>query len=277
MHRSAVALAASIALLAACGDDEGDAGRTGESAQPAAIDENASAFALVRGEDTLLVEQYTLSGNRVSGSLRDPQGSSVEYQTIHATDGGERSMQITLRSANPSDIPIISRFTLRGDSAWLETARGDSTIRTGDQISAGALPYMSPSMGMMSLVAQTARSAVGDSGQVALLAASISQNPVLVSPLIYWRADTAWVIGDALNQFKLVFANGALQSAENAPQQMRFVPISAQAAAAFGRGAAAQPAPAPGAQGPTGQAPAGQTAPAQSPPSAQPAAPAQQP
>jgi len=272
MHRSALALAASIALLAACGDDEGDAGQAGDNAEPAAIDESASAFALVRGADTLLVEQYTLSGNRVSGTMRDPQGSSVEYQTIHATDGGERSMQITLRSANPADIPIISRFTLRGDSAWLETARGDSTIRTGDQISAGALPYMSPSMGMMSLVAQTARSAVGDSGQVALLAASISQNPVLVSPLIYWRADTAFVIGDAMNQFKLVFANGQLQSAENAPQQMRFVRISGEAAASFGRRLGAQPAPAPGAQ-----APSGQTPPAQSSSAGQPGAPAQQP
>jgi hypothetical protein len=274
MHRSVFALAATIALLAACGgDDEGDAGQPGVDEGAATVSGDGPAFALVRGADTLLVEQYTMSGNRVSGTMRDPQGSSVEYQTIHATDGGERSMQITLRSANPADIPIISRFTLRGDSAWLETARGDSTIRTGDVVTAGALPYMSPSMGMMSLVALTARNAVGDSGQVALLAASISQNPVLVSPLIFWRADTAFVIGDAMNQFKLVFANGELMSAENTPQQMRFVRISAEEAAAFGRRPAA-PAGASGAlpapQGAPAQTPPAQTPPAQTAPGTQP-------
>ena len=145
--------------------------------------------------------------------MQAPTGESIEYETQHATDGGERTMRLTMRGVGPrAAAPLVSTFTLRGDSAWLETARGDSTIRTGDQITAGALPYMSPSMGMMLLLVQTARTLVGDSGQVPLLAASVSQAPVVVSPLIYWRADTAWVIGDQMNQFKLVFSNGELMT-----------------------------------------------------------------
>ena len=260
MHRKAraIGLAACVALLAACGGDD-DGQENGPGAEPGSgtAEANSPMFALVRGQDTLLVERYTLSGNRVSGAMHDPSGSSVEYQTIHSTDGSERSMQITLRPANASAAPpIISTFTLRGDSAWLETMRGDSTVRTGDAVQAGALPYMSPSMGMMSLVAQTARSMVGDSGQVTLLAASVSQNPVLVSPLVYWRGDTAWVIGDAMNQFKLVFQNGELMSAENAPQQMRFVRVTSDPFAN-------RAAPAPGATAPQGTPPAPQGAPAE--------------
>ena len=245
MHRSlkAIGLAACIALLGACGGDEsGEPGQDGPDGETqAGVEGGAPTFALVRGTDTLLIEQYTLTGNRVRGIMRDPTGSSVEYQTIHATDGGERTMQVTLRSSNPqAEPPILSTFTLRGDSAWLETTRGDSTIRNGDAVGAGALPYMSPSMGMMSLVVQSARALVGDSGQVTLLAASVRQNPVLVSPLVTWRADTAWVRGDAMNQFKLVFSNGELMSAENTPQQMRFVRVDPSAIEP--RAAAAPPA-----------------------------------
>ena len=237
MYRSvrALGLAACVALLAGCGgDDDGqeqgtDAAQGGRAGEMVAGDQ--PAFALVRGQDTLLVEQFTLSGNRVSGTMRDPSGSSIEYQTIHGAAGGERTMQITMRPSNPAaGPPIVSMFTLRGDSAWLQTTRGDSTIRNGDSVQSGALPYMSPSMGMMALVVQSARAMVGDSGQVPLLAASVSMDPVLVSPLVYWRADTAWVIGDAMNQFKLVFANGQLVSAENAPQQMRAVLLSGSTA-----------------------------------------------
>ena len=53
--------------------------------------------------------------------------------------------------------------------------RGDPV----DAITAGALPYMSPSMGMMALVAQSARGIVGDSGQVTLLAASVARHCTL--------------------------------------------------------------------------------------------------
>ena len=208
---------------------------TGGTEQGLPAPGDGPSFALMRGQDTLLIEEFTLNGNRVSGTMRDPSGSSIEYQTSHATDGGERTMQIMLRPANPeAGPPIVSTFTLRGDSAWLQVQRGDSTIRNGDQVQAGALPYMSPSMGMMALVARSAREIVGDSGQVPLLAASIGMDPVVVSPLILWRADTAYVIGDAMNQFKLVFSNGELVSAENAPQQMR----------AVRRDGAATPAPA---------------------------------
>lgn len=228
---SAIPLAACLLLLVACGGDDAEDDSTGGNAlgtSEMAGEGDAPAFALVRGTDTLLVERYTLDGNRVSGVMRDPSGSSVEYETIHSTSGAERSMRVTMRPADPSSgPPVVSTFTLRGDSAYLTHLRGDSTVRQADVVPANALPYLSPSMGMMVLVVRSARALVGDSGQVALLAASISQNPVVVNPLIYWRGDTAWVIGNDQNQFRLVFADGRLVSAENPPQQMRSVLLQA--------------------------------------------------
>ncbi len=246
-------LVACVALVAACGDEENEgAPRPGASTAEMAGAGEGLAFALVRGADTLLVERYTLEGNRVRGTMRDPSGSAVEYETIHATDGGERSMRITMYPANPNaGPPVVSMFTMRGDSAWLESARGDSTQRMGDAVPANALPYMSPSMGMMALVVQSARAMVGDSGRVPLLAASVSQNPVVVSPLIYWRADTAYVIGNDANRFRLVFSNGELMAGENAPQQMRSVRLPPGASDRPGRAPATQPRPAP----PSGAAP----------------------
>lgn len=226
-----------LILLGACGDD--DAAEDGMRGASRALgtaemagEGDAPAFALVRGQDTLLVERYTLQGNRVSGIMRDPSGSRVEYETTHSTSGGERTMRVTLHPADPaSGPPIVSMFTLRGDSVHLTNSVGDSAVRQADAIQPNALPYLSPSMGMMALVVQSARTLVGDSGQVPLLAASVSQPPVVVSPLVLWRGDTAWVIGNEQNQFRLVFSEGRLVGAENAPQQMRSIRLQGGIAA----------------------------------------------
>lgn len=232
MHRRGPALGLMIclALLGACADDDAQeqatttdgSGGLGTAEMAGAGD--SPAFALVRGQDTLLVERYTLAGNRASGVMRDPTGGSVEYQTIHSTSGGERSMRVTMRSGAAGDAPpVIATYTVRGDSAFLHHARGDTTIEQGEPVPENTLPYMSPSIGMMALVARTAREIVGDSGQVTLLAASVGQNPVVVQPLVYWRGDTAWVIGNQTSQFRLIFDDGQLVSAANPPQQMQFV------------------------------------------------------
>ena len=232
MHRRGPVLGLTIclALLGACADDDdaqeqtttdgasapGGAGMAGEGDSP--------TFALVRGQDTLLVERYTLGAGRASGVMRDPTGGSVEYQTIHSASGGERSMRVTMRSGAAGEAtPVIATYTVRDDSAFLHHASGDTAIEQGEPVPENTLPYMSPSIGMMALVARTAREIVGDSGRVTLLAASVGQNPVVVQPLVYWRADTAWVIGNQTSQFKLVFDDGQLVSAVNPPQQMEFV------------------------------------------------------
>lgn len=231
MYRSISTSALLAVLLVACGDDD-DAPADGATngAATVAADAESPAFALVRGQDTLLIEQYTLEGNRVSGTLRDPIGSRVEYETVHDLGGGESSMRVVMHASRADAGPaIISTFTVRGDSAFLQTSRGDSTINSADAITSGALPYMSPSMGMLALVAHSARELVGDSGQVTLLAASVSQAPMVVTPQVYWRADTAWVIGSDLNRFRLVFSGGRLLSAEAPALQMRAVRLPAGA------------------------------------------------
>lgn len=217
-------------LLAACGGD--DDARTTEQTradQPAAPE--SPAFALVRGQDTLLIEQFTIDGNRVTGTMRDPVGSAVEYDATFGANGAESSMRVTMRAVEPEAPPIVWAFTIRGDSVFAETTRADSTVRSGDTIARGALPYMSPSMGLLSMIARSARTTVGDSGQITLLAASVSQPPMAVTPQIYWRADTAWIINDELNQFRLTFSNDRLVSAEMPRMQMRSVRVTAPALA----------------------------------------------
>ena len=228
-------------LLAACGGDD-DAPTTDQTGaqQPAAPE--SPAFALVRGQDTLLIEQFTIDGDRVHGTMRDPTGSAVEYEAMFGAGGGESTMRVILHAATPGTPAIVWAFTIRGDSVFAETTRADSTVRSSDTIERGALPYMSPSMGLMSMVARRARAAVGDSGQVTLLAASVSQPPVAVTPQIYWRADTAYIVGDEINQFRLTFSNDRLVSAEMPRMQMRSVRLGAGAAAAPSRPGANPPA-----------------------------------
>lgn len=231
MFRSMRTPAVLALLLVACGGDD-DAPTTDRAGvgQPAAPE--SPTFALVRGQDTLLVEQFTVDGQRVSGTMRDPTGSAVEYEATYGAGDGESTMRVTLRSADPATPSIVWAFTIRGDSVFAETSRADSTVRSGDTIARGALPYMSPSMGLMSMVARSARATVGDSGQVTLLAASVSQPPMAVTPMVVWRADTAWVVGDEINQFRLTFANDRLVSAEMPRMQMRSVRVGGAAPAA---------------------------------------------
>lgn len=233
-----LSLLACAALLGACGGD--DAGQPGTSSDGRPTDAAGMdgqgvgrVFALVRGRDTLLIERYTLQGNAVQGVMRDPTGGRVEYETVHGGQGAESSMRISITPSGPdAGPPLVSTFTLRGDSVYLSNARGDSAVQQADALPAGTLPYMAPSIGMMALLAQSARGVAGDSGQVGILAASISQNPVHVRPLVMWRGDTAWVVGNETNQFRLIFQDGELMSFENPPQQMRGVLMPASAAAA---------------------------------------------
>ena len=218
-------------LLVACGgDDDAPAADDTGAVEPAAPE--TPTFALMRGQDTLLIERFTVEGNRVTGTMRDPTGSAVEYDATYGAGGAESAMRVTLRAANDAAPPIIWAFTIRGDSVFAETTRADSTVRSGDTIARGALPYMSPSMGLMSMVARSARAAVGDSGIVTLLAASVSQPPMSVAPQVMWRGDTAWVISDQLNQFRLTFSNDRLVSAEMPRMQMRAVRVGAAGTAA---------------------------------------------
>ena len=230
MFRSIRTPAILALLLAACGgDDDGNTADEARTEQPAAP--ATPSFALIRGQDTLLIEQFTVDGNRVTGAMRDPVGSAVEYDATFGSNGAESSMRVTLRAVEPEAPPVVWAFTIRGDSVFAETTRADSTVRSSDTIARGALPYMSPSMGLLSMIARNARATVGDSGQVTLLAASVSQPPMAVSPQIYWRADTAWVINDEINQFRLTFSNDRLVAAEMPRMQMRSVRVAAAAQA----------------------------------------------
>lgn len=224
-------LSLGIALLGACGGDDADE----QAASPAADrpdmtldgEGEGRSFALVRARDTLLVERYTREGNRVQGVMRDPTGGRVEYETVHGGAGEESTMRISVTPAGPAPTaPMVSVFTLRGDSVILTHERPDSSEVQRESLPAGTLPYMAPSIGMMDLLVHSARGIAGDSGQVGLLAASLSQNPVHVRPLVMWRGDTAWVIGNEMNQFRLVYENGELASFQNDPQQMRGVPLT---------------------------------------------------
>lgn len=227
MFRSFRTPAVLALLLAACGGDD-DASTTQQPGAGQTVAPESPAFALMRGQDTLLIEQFTITGERVSGTMRDPTGSAVEYDATYGASG-ESSMRVTMRAADPAAPPIVWAFTIRGDSVFAETSHADSTARSKDTVTRGALPYMSPSMGMMSMVARSARAAVGDSGQVTLVAASVSQPPMVVTPQVYWRADTAYIVGDEINQFRLIFSNDRLVSAEMPRMQMRSVRLQAGA------------------------------------------------
>jgi hypothetical protein len=85
------------------------------------------------------------------------------------------------------------------------------------------LPLFTASMGMWELFARFVRSTSGDSAQQAILAVAPGQGDMIVSPLVVWQADTAWIVGGQNLRFKLVFQDGRAVSFEDPAQNIRYV------------------------------------------------------
>jgi hypothetical protein len=114
------------------------------AAAPAAAQESG-AFVIRLGRDTVAVEQFTRTADRITGTLvsRAPRTSVRTYTAELRPDGTIGRLEMTTRiPAAPAVLPQTITVTLGADSADVRVARGDTVRDFRVAAGAGAFPWI---------------------------------------------------------------------------------------------------------------------------------------
>jgi hypothetical protein len=133
---------------------------------PAALPGQSGQFVVRLGRDTLAIEQYTRTADRLEGEqvVRSPRTVHRLY-TISFGPGGAitRFEQVTHNvSGGPGALETKATARFTGDSAVVTAPRGDSTVTLRVKTGPGALPYLGQSYALVEELTRRARAAGGD-------------------------------------------------------------------------------------------------------------------
>ena len=133
-------------------------------AGPAALPAQTGQFVVRLGRDTLAIEQYTRSADRLEGELvtRSPRTVHRLYTLTFASGGA--TYELITHNVSGAPGPLETRATARfaGDSAVVTVPRGDSTVTLRVKTGPGALPYVGQSYALVEELTRRARAAGGD-------------------------------------------------------------------------------------------------------------------
>jgi hypothetical protein len=121
-------------------------------AAPAAAQE--AVFVHRLGRDTLAVEQYTRTTNRIVGEVVNRSGAAVarlQYEVSLSSDGRPLSVVFRTRTAGGTVLPNAPseiRLTIMGDSVKREAVYADSTA-TRMMPAARGVPFAPPAFGLL--------------------------------------------------------------------------------------------------------------------------------
>jgi hypothetical protein len=142
------------------------------------------AFIVRLGTDTTAVERFTRAGNtyQIEQALRSPR-TSFRHTHLELTPSGEISTVFLMhhRIDNPS-WPLLGSTRLSyagGDSASVETRRGDTTDTRRVSALTGAVPSLPQSFLAYELVAMRMRASQADSMSVTLVNPSGGPTPII--------------------------------------------------------------------------------------------------
>jgi len=132
---------------------------------PAALAGQSGQFVVRLGDDTLAIEQYTRTADRLQGELvvRSPRTVHRIYTASFGSEGALERFELVSHNVSGGPGPAESRTTaeFRGDSAIVTLPRGDSTVTERVKVGRGALPYINQGYGLLEEVARRARAAGG--------------------------------------------------------------------------------------------------------------------
>lgn len=149
----------------------------GSSSAPAprmaAAPVDSGTFMIRLGTDTLGVEHFVRSGDRLGGELlsRLPRTQWTAYTATLAPDGSVKHLELT-RYSGPTSSSAVGQRTVvdfAGDSAVVSTTRRDSTRRQVVHARAGTLPELGMFYSLSSLAAMRARAANRDTVTLSML------------------------------------------------------------------------------------------------------------
>src|SRR5881296_2282952 len=120
---------------------------------PAALAAQTGQFVVRLGRDTLAIEQYTRTADRLQGEqvVRAPRTVHRIYTASFGAGGALERFELVSHNVSGGPGPQESRSTVefRGDSAIVTRPRGDGTLTERVKVGTGALPYINQGWGLV--------------------------------------------------------------------------------------------------------------------------------
>jgi len=142
-------------------------------AVPAALAGQSGSFVVRLGNDTIAIEQYTRTADRLQGEqvVRSPRTAHRIYTATFGAGGAIERFELVTHNVDggPGPAETIASIEFRRDSAIAQLPRGDSTVTQRLKLRAGALPYCGQCYGLVEEAARRARGAGRDRYTVAML------------------------------------------------------------------------------------------------------------
>lgn len=129
-------------------------------------------FIVRLGRDTLAIEQYTRTADRLQGEqvIRAPRTVHRIYTVTFGSSGiAERYELVTHNVSGALPAEFRATATFQDDSAVATLPGRDSTRTVRSRVGAGALPFLGQSFGIVEEVTRRARAAGGDSFAMPML------------------------------------------------------------------------------------------------------------
>ena len=140
---------------------------------PAALAAQTGQFVVRLGGDTLAIEQYTRTADRLQGEqvVRAPRTVHRLYTVTFGPSGAAERFELVTHNVSGAPGPAETKATatFQGDSAVSTLTRSDSTRTVRARVGAGALPYLGQSFGLVEEVARSARAAGRDRYTMSML------------------------------------------------------------------------------------------------------------
>ena len=160
-----------------------------------AVAQDSGAFVVKLGNDTLSLEQYRRTANRVSGDLviRAPRSVHRIYTLDLNTDGSVRRLELITHNVDGGPGPLETKASVEitGTEAVTTAPRGDSTVTTRvGPVPAGTMPYAIHIYGLIEQLGRQARAAGGDS--MALTTVSTGATAAATGVVRKRGGDTLW-------------------------------------------------------------------------------------
>ncbi len=143
-------------------------------AAPATLLPQDGQFIVRLGKDTLAIEQYTRTADRLQGEqvVRSPRTVHKIYSATLGAGGAIEHFELAIHNVSAASGPMEDKSTaeFRGDTAIVTRRSGDSTVTQRIKIGPGAVPWSSQSYGLVEEIARRARAAGGDRYTTTMLA-----------------------------------------------------------------------------------------------------------
>ena len=142
-------------------------------ALPIALPAQTGEFLVRLGRDTLAVERYTRTADRLEGEqvVRSPRTVHRLYTATFGPGGAIERFELITHNVDGGPGPLERRATatFSGDSAVMTMPRGDSTAIMRVKTGPGALPFIGQGWGLVEEVARRARAAGSGRYAIAML------------------------------------------------------------------------------------------------------------